>query len=136
MKSLKFLFLLSFGMLLTMGSLQAQAKKSCNMPCTKAKTAQVETTDASTTPVMLVSQERATETKAVKNCDPKNCDPKNCPPGCDISQCTKGTKTAATGMKVANKTKPACSKTGTACCKGGKSAEKTKTSNSLKVALK
>jgi len=96
MKALKLSLLLCLGLFISVGSLQAQAKKSCNQPCTKAKTAQVEKADAS--PIMMVNQ---TSEKVNKKCDPKNCDPKDCPPGCDISKCKDG-KTAQAGMGNGN----------------------------------
>ncbi len=94
MKALKLSLLLCLGLFLSVGNLQAQAKKSCSQPCTKSKTAQVEKTDAAVIPSMLVNQSAE---KTAKKCDPKNCDPKNCPPGCDISKCKTG-KTAEAGM--------------------------------------
>lgn len=94
MKALKLSLLLCLGLFLSVGNLQAQAKKSCSQPCTKSKTAQVEKTAAAAIPSMVVHQ---TAEKTTKKCDPKNCDPKNCPPGCDISKCKTG-KTAEAGM--------------------------------------
>ena len=96
MKSLKFFFILSIGMFLSIGSIQAQ--KACTKPCKAAKTAKVNSTDhaATTASAVMVNQETTTSaTKKCnpKNCNPKNCNPKNCPPGCDISKCMKGTKT-------------------------------------------
>lgn len=105
MKNLKFLLLFALGLLLSVGSLQAQAKKSCNQPCTKMSTAQASDLNA-TASAMSVSQTATKQT--VKNCDPKNCNPqnckvKNCPPGCDISKCLKGKKsTSSSFMKVSD----------------------------------
>ncbi len=93
MKALKLSLLLCLGLFLSVGTLQAQAKKSCNQPCNKMKTAQAENAAAS----MVLMRGQSSE-KAKQKCDPSNCDPKDCPPGCDISLCCKGAKTAQTGM--------------------------------------
>lgn len=110
MKAFKLSLLLCLGLFVSVGSLQAQAKKSCSKPCTKAKSAQVETPNAAAVTATMVSQEKGTqkacskpctkskstasagngttdvvkvkqvEGNAVKKCDPKDCLPKNCDP--------------------------------------------------------
>lgn len=109
MKNLKILFLLSFGLFLMSSSVQAQAKKSCKMPCaktcTKAKTANVEISDYAMHNEKMTNQETTSKTSAMKNCDPKNCNAKKSSAGCDISKCKKGIKSSATAVSLEKESK-------------------------------